>query len=64
MGISVDPIKLHSDVALVGNMRDDPGDELRIIHPLQIFGFFTIPVASLAFLSFLAFFSLSPIISE
>ena len=28
MRISVQPIITHRDLALVGNMRDDPGDEL------------------------------------
>jgi len=30
-------------------MRDDPGDELQVVHPLQLPGLFPIPVDDLAF---------------
>jgi hypothetical protein len=30
-------------------MRGDPGNEFQIVHPLHLFGTFSIPVANLAF---------------
>ena len=33
-----------------GNMGSDPGDEIQIIHPLQLFSSFPIPAADLTFL--------------
>ncbi|KUO42293.1 MAG: hypothetical protein APZ16_06965 [Candidatus Hadarchaeum yellowstonense] len=35
---------LQGDLALVGNMGSDPGDELQVIHPLNLFMAFHIPV--------------------
>ena len=35
-------------LALVGDMRSDPGDELQVVHPLRFSGLFAIPIADLA----------------
>jgi hypothetical protein len=48
MGIGVEAIISHCDLALVGDMGSDPGDELQVIHCLHFFGFFPILVADLA----------------
>jgi len=48
MGVGVEAVITDRDLALVGNMRDDPGDKLQVVHPLEIFGFLAIPVADLA----------------
>jgi hypothetical protein len=45
MGIGVKAIISHRDLALVRNMGGRPGDELQGVHPLQVFGLFTITVA-------------------
>ena len=54
MGISVEPVISHRDLALVRDMRGHSGDELQVVHPLQVFGLFAIPVADLAPLSSLS----------
>jgi len=36
-------------MADVGDMGSHPGGELQVVHPLQVFGLFAIPVADLAF---------------
>ena len=38
----------YRDLALVGNMGGDPGDELEVVHPLHLFVLFPVPVADLA----------------
>ena len=35
------------DLALVGNMGSDSGDELQVIHPLHLLAVFPIPIADL-----------------
>ena len=35
MGVGVEPIVADHDLAPVRDVRDDPGDELQIIHRLQ-----------------------------
>jgi len=37
VGVPVEAEISHSDLALVWNVRDDPGDELQVIHPLHLF---------------------------
>jgi len=32
-GVGVEPVGADHDLALVGDMGDDPGDELQIVHP-------------------------------
>ena len=49
MGVGVQPIISHPDLALVRDIRGHPGDELQVVHPLQIFGLFPILVADLGF---------------
>jgi hypothetical protein len=49
MGIGVEAVITHRDLALIRDMGGDPGDELQVVHPLQLFGVFPIPVADLAF---------------
>ena len=50
VSIGIEAEITDGDLTLVWNMRSDPGDELQIIHPLQLFSSFPIPVADLAFL--------------
>jgi hypothetical protein len=50
MGIGVKAIITHRDLALVRDVRGHPGNEFQIVHPLQLFGLFPIPVADPAFL--------------
>jgi len=45
VGVGVEAVIPHGNLALVWNMGSDPGDELQIIHPLHLFRFFPIPVA-------------------
>jgi len=40
---------LQGDLAFIGNMGSDPGDELQVIHPLHLFSSFPILVADLPF---------------
>ena len=49
MGVGVEAIVRHGDLALVRDMGDDPGDELQIIHRLHLFGLLPILVANLPF---------------
>jgi hypothetical protein len=44
MGIGVETVVADHDLALVGNMRGHPGDELQVVHPLQL-GAAAVPVA-------------------
>ena len=48
MSIGIEAKVTDHDLAFVGDVRGYPGDKLLIIHPLQIFGFFSILVAYLA----------------
>jgi hypothetical protein len=48
MGVSVEAVISHRDLALVGNMRGHPGDELQVVHPLLVSFVFPIPVADLS----------------
>jgi len=50
MGVGVEAVISHRDLALVGNMGGHPGNELQIIQPLHLLGVFPVPVADLAFL--------------
>jgi hypothetical protein len=45
MGVSVQVIITNHDLAFIGDMRDDPGDELQIIHRLPLSAVLTVPVA-------------------
>jgi hypothetical protein len=47
MSIGVQAEVTDSDLSLVGNMGSNPGDELEVVHPLQIFGLFPIPITDL-----------------
>jgi len=37
VGIGVQPILADGDLAVVRDMRSDPGDELQVVHPLLLF---------------------------
>jgi len=47
MGIGVEAVISHCDLALVRNMGSDPGDELQVVHPLYLSGLFPVPIAHL-----------------
>ena len=47
LGIGVEAIIAHRDLALVENMGSDSDDELQLVRPLQIFGVFLILIADL-----------------
>jgi len=47
VGIGVQAEVTNRDLALVGDMRGHPSDELQIVHLLHLFGVFPIPVANL-----------------
>jgi len=47
MGIGVEAVVADHDLALVGDVGGHPGDELRIVHPLQLSCAFPISVADL-----------------
>ena len=49
VGIGVQPVIPHHDLDLIGNMASEAGDKLQIIHPLQLFGSFSISVADFTF---------------
>ena len=49
VGIGIEPEVTDGHLSLVRDMRGDPGDELRIIHPFHLFSSFPIPVADLRF---------------
>jgi 4-hydroxy-4-methyl-2-oxoglutarate aldolase len=49
MGVGVEAVVPDSDLAFIGDMGSDPGDELQVVHPLRFSGLFAIPVADLAF---------------
>jgi len=49
VSIGIEAEITDGDLTLLWNMRSDPGDELQIIHRLQLFSSFPIPVADLAF---------------
>jgi hypothetical protein len=49
MGIGVEAVISDSDLALVGNMGSHSGDELQVVHPLGLSGFFPVPVGDSAF---------------
>jgi predicted nucleic acid-binding protein len=38
MGVGVETEVTNSDLSLVGDMEGDPGDELQVVHALEIFG--------------------------
>ena len=48
MGVGVQAVVADHDLALVGNMRSRPGDELQIVHHLQIGALLAVPIADLA----------------
>ena len=50
MGVGVEAEITDGDLAFVGDMGSDPGDELQVVHPLHLFTVFSIPVADLALL--------------
>jgi hypothetical protein len=47
IGIGVEAVISHRDLALVRDMGSDPGDELQIVHPLHLFGLSPVPIAHL-----------------
>lgn len=47
MGVSIEAVITHRDLAFVRNMGSCPGDELEVVHPFGLFGFFPIQVADL-----------------
>jgi hypothetical protein len=49
MGVGVQPIIPHRDLALIRDMGGDPGDELQVVHPLRLSGLLAITVADLGF---------------
>jgi len=49
VGVGVETVITDRDLALVGDMRGHPGDELQVVHLLHISGLFPIPVADLGF---------------
>lgn len=49
VGIGTEVKVANCDLALVEDTRGDAGDELQVIHPLYLFGPFSIPVASSTF---------------
>ena len=48
VGVGVEAAIAHHDLALVGDVRGHPGDELQIVHRLQIRAFLAIPITDLA----------------
>jgi len=50
MGVGVEAVIAHSDLALVRNMGSNPGDELQVVHPLDLSGLFPILIAEPALL--------------
>jgi hypothetical protein len=44
VGIGVETVISDSDLPLIRDMRSDSGDELQVVHPLRLVGFFPIPV--------------------
>jgi len=49
VGVGVETVVADHDLALVGDMRGYPGNELQVVHPLHLFSVFPIPVADLGF---------------
>ena len=49
VGVGVETVITDGDLALVGDMRGYPGNELQVVHPLHLFSVFPIPVADLGF---------------
>ena len=47
MGVGVEAVITDRDLALVGDMGGDPGDELQVVHPLHLSGLAPVPVAHL-----------------
>jgi hypothetical protein len=47
MGIGVEAVISHCDLALVRDMGSRPGDELQVVHPLHLSGVFPEPIADL-----------------
>ena len=45
MGMGVEAVISHRDLALVRDMGSDPGDELQVVHPLHLSYVFPMPVA-------------------
>ncbi len=45
MGIGIQPVITDHDLAFVGNVRNDPGDELQVVHPLELGAVVAVPVA-------------------
>ena len=37
MGVGVESLVPDSDLAFIGDVGSDPGDELKVVHPLEIF---------------------------
>jgi len=48
MGVGVEAVITHHHLALVGNVRGHPGDELQIVHRLQLGSLLTMTVADFA----------------
>jgi hypothetical protein len=48
MGVGIEAEVTNRDLALVGNMGDNPGDKLQVVHSLRLFSLFPILVADLA----------------
>jgi hypothetical protein len=49
VGVGLEAVIPNHDLALVGDMGGDPGNELQVIHPLRLGAVFAMPVADLAF---------------
>jgi hypothetical protein len=49
VGVPVEAVISHRDLAFIGNMGGDPGDKLQIIHVLHLFSTFPVLVADLPF---------------
>ena len=47
VGIGVEPVVADHDLALVGDVRDHPGDELQVVHPRELGAVGAVPVADL-----------------
>jgi hypothetical protein len=50
MGISIQAVVAHHDLAFVWDVGGHPGSELQVVHPLLLFGSFPVPVTDLVLL--------------
>jgi hypothetical protein len=48
VGVGIEAVISHGDLAFVGDMGSHPGDELQVVHRLGLFGLFPVLVAELA----------------